>query len=141
MKLRTSLPKSPRKRKAVVAALAKEIGINVVKAKTRAAQIGLNEDTKSKLIDFYLRDDISWQAPGTKKHVIIRSKDAGGEKLKIHMQCKYMLMSLAEAHQLFLEENPQSAVGRSKFCELRPKHIKLFDKYPIMSVFPCTMKM
>ena len=129
-KVRTSLPNSPRKRKAVATALAKEIGINVVKAKKRAVHTGLDEDTKDKIIDFYLRDDITWQAPGRKDCVIIRSKDTNGKKVKIHMQCKYMLMSLAEAHQLYLEENPHHHIGRSKFCELRPKHVKLFDKIP-----------
>ena len=81
--------------------IAKEIGINFVKAKKRAKHIGLDEDTKDKIIDFYLRDDITWQAPGRKDRVIIRSKDASGKKVKIHMQCKYMLMFLAEAHQLY----------------------------------------
>eukprot|EP00795_Rhopilema_esculentum_P011015 gene11015-19858_t len=131
-KVRTSLPKSPKKRKAVAAALAKEIGINVVKAKKRAAQIGLNEDTKSKIIDFYLRDDISWQAPGKKDHVIIRSKDASGKKLKIHMQCKYMLMSLAEAHQLYLRRIPSLPLvevrsnAEDTFSELFPGEITEF---------------
>eukprot|EP00794_Sanderia_malayensis_P001513 gene1513-1671_t len=39
-------------------------------------------------------------------------------------------MSLAEAHQLYLEENPDYSIGRSKFFQLRPKNVKLFDKMP-----------
>jgi len=41
-----------------------------------------------------------------------------------------MLMSLAEAHKLFTTEHADSSVRRSKFCELRPKHVKLFDTLP-----------
>ncbi len=36
-----------------------------------------------------------------------------------------MLMSLKEAHNKFVEENPDS-----KFYELRPDKIKLFDHIP-----------
>ena len=129
-KVRTSLPRSPRKRKAVAKALAREIGVSFAKQKKVTKQTGLDEDTKNKICSFYLRDDISWQAPGRKDRVIIRERDANGKKIKIYMQCKYMLMSLAEAHQLYLEENPDYCVGRSKFCQLRPKNIKLFDKMP-----------
>ena len=43
-----------------------------------------------------------------------------------------MTMSLKEAHQLYLNEtkHPCEKVGLSKFCELRPQHIKTFDEMP-----------
>ncbi len=37
-----------------------------------------------------------------------------------------MLMSLKEAHNKFVEENPDK-VRLSKFCELRPDKVRLFD--------------
>ena len=39
-------------------------------------------------------------------------------------------MSLKEAHHKFAEENATSKIGLSKFCELRPKNVKLFDHIP-----------
>jgi len=130
-RVRSSLPCSPRKRKAVAAALAKEVGLKgqLPNLKCTGNQC-LDEETQGKVVDFYLRDDISWQAPGRKDHVIIRNKDGQGRKTKTYVQSKYMLMSLAEAHKLFTTEHADSSVSRSKFCELRPKHVKLFETLP-----------
>ena len=50
-----------------------------------------------------------------------------------------MLMSLKEAHNKFVEENPNNKIGLSKFCELRPNKVKLFDHIMFASV--PTMKM
>ena len=41
-----------------------------------------------------------------------------------------MLMSLKEAYHLFLEEMKDEVIGLSKFCSLRPTHIKLFEQIP-----------
>ena len=38
-------------------------------------------------------------------------------------------MSLTNAHKLFIEETGKD-ISCSKFCELRPKHVKLFDSIP-----------
>ena len=40
------------------------------------------------------------------------------------------MMSLREAHKKFMEENPDAKIGLSKFCDLRPAHVKLFDHLP-----------
>ena len=37
---------------------------------------------------------------------------------------RYMLMSLYEAYQRFVEKEPNMRVGKSKFCSLRPKWVK-----------------
>ena len=42
--------------------------------------------------------------------------------------CRYMLMSLGEAHGLAV--NGGINISRSKFCSLRPKHIKLMEERP-----------
>ena len=97
-KVSTSLPNSPRKRKAVATAMAKEIGINVDNARKRAIKTGIDEETKNKIIDFYQNDDVSWQAPGRKDYVLSRSKDPDGNTTKINIQSKCMLMTFAEAH-------------------------------------------
>ena len=41
-----------------------------------------------------------------------------------------MLMSLREAYNKFKEENPSLKIGLTKFCDLRPAHVKLFDQIP-----------
>lgn len=37
---------------------------------------------------------------------------------------RYMLMTLMEAYQQFVQKNSSMRVGKSKFCSLRPKCIK-----------------
>ena len=32
-----------------------------------------------------------------------------------------------ETHNKYIESNPDAQIGLSKFCELRPKPVKLFD--------------
>ena len=39
-------------------------------------------------------------------------------------------MSLKESYHLFTQENETVKVGLSKFCDLRPQNIKLFDQIP-----------
>ena len=41
-----------------------------------------------------------------------------------------MVMSLKEAYAKFVEEHPSNKIGLSKFCQLRPKNVKLFDHIP-----------
>ena len=38
-----------------------------------------------------------------------------------------MLMSLREAHSKFRESHANTKIELAKFCELRPKNVKLFD--------------
>lgn len=125
---RASLPKSPRKKKAIAAEIAKDAGLEVIYPKRNLDQ-GIGQELAKKIVDFYCLDEISWQAPGRKDHVIIRTKDDAGVKQKVSVQSRYMLMSLSEAYQSFKKDNAEK-IGLSKFCELRPKHIKLFDQIP-----------
>ena len=39
-------------------------------------------------------------------------------------------MSLSEAHGLFLQTHASVLISKSKFCELKPPHVKLNDKIP-----------
>ena len=41
-----------------------------------------------------------------------------------------MVMSLREAYNKFIEQHPTTKMSLSKFCELRPPNIKLFDHLP-----------
>ncbi|RXN14647.1 Sentrin-specific protease 2 [Labeo rohita] len=68
--------------------------------------------------EFYERDDISRQAPGMRDVVTVRE---GGVKKKI--QKRHLTMSVLEAYRYFKNEHPESAIGKSKFAELRPSHV------------------
>lgn len=127
---RHSLPSSPQKKHFVVREIAKSIGLDVSVSPTSAKRSIITEETISLVNDFYNNNDISWQAPGRKDHVIIRETNEEGEKVKKIVQARYLMMSLREAHTKFMEENPDTKIGLSKFCDLRPAHVKLFDHLP-----------
>ncbi|XP_060767405.1 uncharacterized protein LOC132874927 [Neoarius graeffei] len=126
-KAKQALPKSPRKRKAVTAVLAEESGI-VAKSVISPGKMnrGISDETKQQVVDFYLSDEISWQAPGLKDHTIICTKDDKGVKQKTYVQSRYMLTSLSEAYQILCQET-DIEISRSKFCDLRPKNVKLYE--------------
>ena len=48
-------------------------------------------------------------------------------------------MTTEEAYSLFVDENPNVTIGKSKFAELRPKEV-LLSSCPIMFVGAFTMK-
>lgn len=127
-----SLPSSPRKILCVVESLAKKVGLHVSPSSSNLGHNsrGLSEAMKQLVQEFYITDDISWQAPGRKDRVIIRETDGEGGKVKRTEQVRYLLMSLKEASNKFTEVNPTKKIGLSKFCELRPKRVKLFDHIP-----------
>ena len=79
---------------------------------------------------FYWTDDISWQAPGRKYHIIIRETTEEGDRIKTTQQVRYMMMSLREAYNKFIEQHSTTKMNLSKFCELRPPNVKLFDHLP-----------
>ncbi len=126
---RKQLPESPRKKKAVLRKLVEEVGLPASETPTKQ-KTGpkVNEELNKKVSDFYNSDDISWQAPGRKDRVIYRSRNEYGKKQKEYVQSRYMLMSLGEAHELAIKEG--ISISRSKFCSLRPKHIKLMEERP-----------
>ena len=88
----------------------------------------ITEETISLVNDFYNNNDISWQAL-RKDRVIIRANKER-EKVKRVEQVRCLMMSLREAHKKFMEGNPDAKIGLSKFCDLRPAHVKLFDHLP-----------
>lgn len=126
---RKALPKSPRKRKTVVRKLFSSIigeptGVSSP-GQCKSNSLSLSEESVSAVKAFYEREDISRQTPGMKDCLSIKNEQ--GEKEKV--QVRYLCYSILEAHALFQSElNIQ--IGKSKFAELRPKHIKLSSKLP-----------
>ena len=45
----------------------------------------------------------------------------------IYSYHEYLMMSLKEAHNKFVESDPDAKISLGKFCELRPERVKLFD--------------
>ena len=45
-----------------------------------------------------------------------------------------MLMTLREAYQIFIQENPTMRVGKSKFCSIKPKWIKTTTPHDVTCI-------
>ena len=109
--VRKVLPKSPRKKTAVVKRLAEGFDM-------KAGQLTCNKIVKEmKEVDtlvknFYLSDLISRQLPG--KDYITVNVDGAKEKL----QKRIFMMTVREAFPLFKEEHSDISVGKSKFASL-----------------------
>ena len=95
------------------------------KIETPSDPRALSQQTVKAVQDFYERDDIIIQAPG-RKDVVTMWDDRGKKK----MQARYLTMSVNEARALFSEEHPELHIGKSKFADLRPKHVLLSRKVP-----------
>ena len=74
-----------------------------------------SEHTKELVDAFYNSDDVSWQAPGRKDRIIVREINSDGEKIKRTEQIRYLLMSLKETHNKYIESNPDAQIGLNKF--------------------------
>ena len=80
-KLLTSLPKSPRKRKALIVEFAEIEGYcTVKKLKSSGGSRAVSAELVKKVTDFYTDNEISWQAPGKRDYIIVREN---GNKHKI----------------------------------------------------------
>ncbi len=68
----TSLPQSPNKKKAVIKKIADAVGF-VEHSEMKQVDLSVTTDhVKEKVKQFYVRDDISRQAPGRKDSVVIK---------------------------------------------------------------------
>ena len=108
-KLKKNLPCSPSKRKAVVTKLLfqelPEIGKKLYQQKKSSKCLSV--ETENKIKNFYLRDDISRKEPGRKDMVSVKNPETGKREPK--QKC-YMMMTISEAYELFVNEYPESRV-------------------------------
>ncbi|CAF2076935.1 unnamed protein product, partial [Rotaria magnacalcarata] len=81
-------------------------------------QQSLSTDIKQKIYDYYYRDGISYQASGKRDTITVKENS-----IKKQLQKRYLLCSLREIHQLFLEENPDIKIDRYLFQDLRPSNV------------------
>ena len=77
----------------------------------------------AKVNSFYSNNEISWEAPD----LILRTVISDGTRAMTTAQACYLTVSLKEAYHHFLTVNSGMKVGLTKFCDLRPPNIKLFD--------------
>ena len=118
-KLIVLLPKSPRKRIAVVRSLADDYLEENELKKEKISRLKLEEVTLQHVQEFYERDDNSRWTPGRKDFVKIIGDD--GEKEAV--QKRYLICTLKELYELFKLEYLNDNIGFSKFADMRPKYI------------------
>ena len=130
-RLRVKLPFSPRKRKALTLKLAVEEGNTLSSFHTPSQRLSASagENVRQKVSEFLGRDDISWCSPNMRDASIVR-EDNGNQKRKTTVQNRYLTMTVMEAYSIFKKKNPDVTVGKTKFFEYRPKHIKLTAETP-----------
>ncbi|KAJ4444344.1 hypothetical protein ANN_06136, partial [Periplaneta americana] len=118
------LSNSPRKKSAVIKNLYETYNEPLPQSKNSRKSTSLTPETVKAVTEFYLRDEISRQAPGRKDVITVR--EAFG---KNKMQIRHLMFSIKVAHEIFSTENGK-IIGKSKFAELRPKHVLLSNKLP-----------
>lgn len=131
MKTKRALPESPRKKEAVISQLVKDflpalsprLFQDVKGPRSRIVSTENIKNVKS----FFERDDISRAAPGRKDTISIKDTVTGK---RAHVAKRHMIMSVAEAYRLFKEEYPSVKVGKSKFFEVRPPHVRPMSEMP-----------
>ena len=128
--LNKALPSTPRRQKAVCRALIRkrltEAQPSPSSSPTVKSKPPIGDETSDLVRNFYERDDISRQAPGRRDSVTIRKDDGTKER----RQVRHLTSSIKEVYALFIKEYPHIRVGKSKFADLRPKHVLLCSKLP-----------
>lgn len=112
-RLKRALPKSPRKKAAVVRKLSRDFGNEGGTSKSPKKE---PTETEKKVQEFYMSDLISRQLPGRKDYVTVVS--VSGEKEKV--QKRILVMTVREAYEVFRKEH-DVVIGKSKFASLRPR--------------------
>lgn len=114
-----ALPKSPRRKIAVVKRLVHQFGIDPTKPSTSIRNHGIGKNAEDMILSFFNSDLVSRQLPGRKDFKTVR-----GASGKCRVQKKLMMMTVMEAYKLFKLEHKNVKVGKSKFASLRPIHVQ-----------------
>ncbi|XP_037050033.1 uncharacterized protein LOC119085183 isoform X2 [Bradysia coprophila] len=82
---------------------------------------------------FYQRDDISRISPNVKHCKRFEDPSTGAKEFK---QIRFLLYTLSDVYRMFLEQAVQNSdekppIRFSKFCALRPDHVKLVNDTPL----------
>ena len=119
-----ALPKDTNKRVVIVRHLAESLDIvPKVTNKHERQQRQLSATLKEAIVEFYGRDDISYQMPVKRDYISV--KDDDGEKLTL--QKRILLNTVRETYELFLSDNniTHSSLSLNSFGNLRPLNVLL----------------
>lgn len=124
---KNALPKSPRKKCIVVRKLFKScVGESLSTQNNNLLlknSLSLSAGTVELVKQFYVRDDVSRQAPGIKDVTTVREKG-----MKQKFQTRHVYSSIRETYEMFSYEFNDVKIGKSKFSELRPPFVKVSSK-------------
>lgn len=131
-KAEKGLPNDLQKKKAVIRELIKKYDpdaaniLDLRRPETIRKLKNGKSDSEQNVINFYLRDDITYKSPAKSDSVSVKIR---GTKKRVIMQKCYLQMTLCEAYQLYKAET-DDVVGKTKFCQLRPPNVKLVSQIP-----------
>lgn len=91
-------------------------------------------EVNERVVEFYLRDDISSPLPGKKDYLSLKNEKTG---VREHVQKRLMLSNVKETFVLFKKEHPDLKVGWTSFALLRPKQCVLAGTGGTHSVCVC----
>lgn len=123
-----NLPKCPKMRREIVKRLASKYIPSLMdesKMKSRRVAKVAAQELKHKIEVFYLKSDISYDAPGKNDTVIILS-DTG----RVKAQKKYLMYSLRETYQFFIAQESVVHISFSTFYDHKPPNVLLRHKTP-----------
>ncbi|VEN60653.1 unnamed protein product [Callosobruchus maculatus] len=129
-KVMEAMPVSPTKKEAVVRQLARNIlpslSLEIKNCKDPRSDT-ISKENVEVVRKFYELDEISRAAPGRKDTISIKDTVTGKRD---HVAKRHMTMSVVEAYQLFKKDYPDIKVGKSKFFEFRPPHVRTMNDIP-----------
>ncbi|CAM4986859.1 unnamed protein product [Rotaria socialis] len=124
-KIMNVLPVNKKRQIELITKVAEDLKILKIQKKQERDYQALPTTVKNKVYEFYSRDDISYQAPGKRDSITIKENG-----LRKKMQKKYLLFTLRELYELFIQENPNAIISLSSFQDLRPDYILYKSSIP-----------
>ncbi|CAF4537280.1 unnamed protein product, partial [Rotaria magnacalcarata] len=101
-KVLRALPKTMAQKKQVLEHICQDLGI-LPKPKAARIQSKIPASVRTKVEQFYLKDYISWQAPGKRDHKTIKENG-------LKVRCQKCLYNIRQVYELFIQENPSKHV-------------------------------
>lgn len=130
VKAKKALPQSPSKQKAVLWHMVKDIWPQMAEFIEKPKTIrstATTEEVKIKVKAFYEKDDISRCSPNRKDTMSVKDLPSGK---RIHVCKRHLMMTIGEAYSLFVLENPDIKLSKSKFFEYRPLYVRPINEMP-----------
>ena len=111
---------SPSKREVVYTAVGKGARRCLIDTPRKKRTDALSPQTLEAINAFYQRDDISRMCPGKKECISVKDDDG----VRTNKQKRLLLMTISEAHQLFLSDFPGISISLSMFAKQRPEFVR-----------------